>query len=950
MANLKFKTKDNSHPQGKPRVYFCCHPADFNEYFDKVCGELFSKQNCAVWYVDEPTERDDEFLSDLSQMQLFVLPVTHNFLAHDNVAYTEFLYAAQNNIPVLPLMMEEGIEDLFNARCGDIQLLGRSNDETAISYDEKLRKYLKTVLTSDEQSEKIRAAFDAYVFLSYRKKDRRYAQQLMRLIHKNEFCRDIAIWYDEFLTPGENFNESIKEAIKKSGLFVLTVTPNLVNETNYVMTTEYPMAKEEGKPILPAELVPTDRAVLAEKYVGIPTPADANKESELTEALLEAVKKMAIKENDSSPEHNYFIGLAYLNGIDVEVDRARALELITMAAEADLPEAIKKLYGMYSSGAGVKRDYNKALYWIEKLARLREKTDSADSERLANVYHSLVEAYENAGKYSDALIWAEKAYEIYVKLRGEEDRVSLIALATIGRIRGRIGDYKKALEYAEKTHEVRKRTLGEDHKDIAGSYLRVAVAHYNLGDYKKALEYYEKSYACYCEHFGNESDYAVSRILDIATVYNSLGDYKKALEYAEKVYTICKKTYSESHYRMAAVYVAFANAYSGLGDYKKALEYSEKAYNIRLDVLGERHPLTLVSTANLAILYSKLGQQQKAYGLYKKVYEIREKELGEEHPATLSALTGLSKTANSLGKYSESLGYAQKAYDSYCRTIGEEHPSALAALNNIAVAYGALGKYEDALEAYQKVHAAEVKARGEKTPFAIIALSNVSTAYMQLGKYDDALKAGTRVYELRRENLGERHPDTATSLSGIAHIYLQKRNYKKARKLCEEVYSVYLEKLGENHPQTALMLNNLAVANFGCKDSKKALEYSSLAEEQYKAIYGADHINVLLITSNNALLSAKAGYKEGVEARCYNSYKKMSDNVGDKNLKTLGLLMNWARACYELGYYRKAMRLVRRANKGVCELVGPKHAYAKACKGIYRKAAFFYIITGFKNN
>ena len=51
----------------------------------------------------------------------------------------------------------------------------------------------------------------------------------MRLIHKNEFCRDIAIWYDEFLTPGENFNDAIKEALQKSGLFVLTVTPNLVN-------------------------------------------------------------------------------------------------------------------------------------------------------------------------------------------------------------------------------------------------------------------------------------------------------------------------------------------------------------------------------------------------------------------------------------------------------------------------------------------------------------------------------------------------------------------------------------------------------------------------------------------------------------------------------------------------------------------------------------------------
>ena len=43
---------------------------------------------------------------------------------------------------------------------------------------------------------------------------RRYAQELMRLIHKNEFCRDIAIWYDEYLTPGEDFNQEIAAALE----------------------------------------------------------------------------------------------------------------------------------------------------------------------------------------------------------------------------------------------------------------------------------------------------------------------------------------------------------------------------------------------------------------------------------------------------------------------------------------------------------------------------------------------------------------------------------------------------------------------------------------------------------------------------------------------------------------------------------------------------------------
>ena len=41
------------------------------------------------------------------------------------------------------------------------------------------------------------------------------------------------------------------------------------------------------------------------------------------DSTLENLKKIATRENDT-PYHNYLIGLAYLNGIDVEVDSKKA--------------------------------------------------------------------------------------------------------------------------------------------------------------------------------------------------------------------------------------------------------------------------------------------------------------------------------------------------------------------------------------------------------------------------------------------------------------------------------------------------------------------------------------------------------------------------------------------------------------------------------------------------
>lgn len=431
MANLQYKTRGNDSPQGNPRVYFCCHPEDFNKYFETVSEEILQYQRCAIWYASPDVVRDEDFFLDLKQMQLCVMPVTTNLLCTENEALdAEFKFAMENHIPVLPLMQESGLEEIFNKKCGDLQFLDKNNmDATAIDYKEKLKKYLDTVLIGDELAEKIRAAFDAYVFLSYRKKDRRYAQELMRLIHKNEFCRDIAIWYDEFLTPGENFNDSIKEAIQKSGLFVLAVTPNLVNETNYIMTTEYPMAKQEGKLILPAELVPTDRERLLEQYADIPNPTDPHNASEFSDALLASIKQIAIKESDHSPEHNFFIGLAYLGGIDVEVDYTRAVEIITSAAEAGLSDAMEKLIDIYEKGIGVTQDYSQVVLWQRRLYESiksqvdLENTTELELKKYGDVSFGLEKNLKNMGYGDEGIAIRREYYEFYeaYKLRHCKD-------------------------------------------------------------------------------------------------------------------------------------------------------------------------------------------------------------------------------------------------------------------------------------------------------------------------------------------------------------------------------------------------------------------------------------------------------------------------------------------------------------------------------------------------
>ncbi len=571
MAGLKYKTRGNSSPQGKPRVFFCCHPEDFENFFESVSNEILAKQNCAIWYVDKAIVRDEDFFSDLKQMQLFVMPVTTNLICTENEALdTEFKFAMENHIPVLPLMQEGGLEELFNKKCGDLQFLEKNNiDITAISYDEKLQKYLESVLIGDDLAEKIRAAFDAYVFLSYRKKDRKYAQELMRLIHKNVFCRDIAIWYDEFLTPGENFNDSIKEALQKSGLFVLTVTPNLINEPNYIMTTEYPMAKQVGKPILPAELVPTDRKQLSEKYEGIPNPADAYNEAELSEVLFESIKKIAIKESDNSPEHNFFIGLAYLSGIDVEVDYERAFQLITSAADDGLIEAINKLIHMYEYGEGVPFNSNIAIQWRRKLIEILE------------------ENYNEMPSKENALV-------LLVALRDCFDAIL---------VNGDIDDLSDAAdEYFSKSCDVsRNESLNDCDEELEfaelDSFLKLGYVSELRGDLNEAGTTYTALTTSIQDYINQYKSQRGIQLLGICLqrlgeIYKKTDDNENAIESLKKATHHFKKLAKKSNeykHNLIECYIDLSGIENAKGRFDSALMWSHKAFDI-IEELSKLNP------------------------------------------------------------------------------------------------------------------------------------------------------------------------------------------------------------------------------------------------------------------------------------------------------------------------------------------------------------------------
>ena len=213
METIKYLTRGNVSPQGKQRIYFSSHEEDFVK-FEEIAKEILTLHDVAIFHSDVEKEKH---LDNLSLMNLIIFPITRKFLYGENDSrLIDLKFAIKNKIPVLPIVYEENLELEFNKICGDIQCLNKLNrDITQLGFEEKLEDFLKDIIVHNNLKNEIYDVFNGSLFLSYRKKDRKYAQELIKKIHEKEELQSYSIWYDEFLVLGEDYSDNIEEEIKK---------------------------------------------------------------------------------------------------------------------------------------------------------------------------------------------------------------------------------------------------------------------------------------------------------------------------------------------------------------------------------------------------------------------------------------------------------------------------------------------------------------------------------------------------------------------------------------------------------------------------------------------------------------------------------------------------------------------------------------------------------------
>ncbi len=839
MANFKVRTRGGASPKGKARVYFTCHPDDFDPYFETICEDIFQHSDCAVYYTANMSSAlsPEEMELELGHMALFVVPVTYKLLVQPcRTMDLEIPFAKEHHIPILPLMQEPDLIDIYSAgdKFGTMQYFEPgSNDITSIPYAEKLKKYLDSVLLDDDTAARIRAAFAAYIFLSYRKKDRKLANELMRSIHSDPKFRDIAIWYDEFLIPGESFDKSIEKAIKDSSVFSMLVTPNILEEGNYIQTTEYPIARSEGVPILPVESLETDKNALEKQFEGIPAVVDGKNKDALADGLSKTLGSRNKQAAPDDAQHSYLIGLAYLDGVDVETDRERGASMIADAAEKGCKDAMAKLRDMYHDGIGVERNYEQMLFWAERYAEAEAAGLADDDPKTLAVLRELAWFMEECGKYQRAAELSKAVYDAYVRI------------------------------------------LGKDHPETIAALSALAKASYLCGDLKKALKLGQAAYKQSADILGEDSQQTLAAGIDLASYHAVKGEYKMAASIGKDALRNAKKIFGSEHALTLNITGALAYYYRNLGLADKAFELLEDAKEKTLKRSGDTSPEYADLLLELGALYKAKGDPSAAEKAWSDAGQIFTKCFGGQHPRTIAAYEHLAELYKSTGRVKEAEEIVKNEYDALCHSLGAESVQAFATLSDLGELLSLQGRHDQAAEACGRAFRGLQELYGPKDQNTIRALAAFAEITARAKEPVIAKELWKEAAQRFKETLGAVHQDTINAYWKLADICYERNEFEEIVGFLPEVVRSAGKLYGEGDLKLARLMFMLAFSYYGIGKDERALDYWNRSLDIYKRRLGPDARDTLRTRLHVGLCLKQLGKNRKAKEQLEAIYPKM---------------------------------------------------------------------------
>lgn len=577
--NVITKTRGDVPPFGKPRVVICPHGL-YRGGEAKLAEDLLEAADVAVsylagWHVPEGAELDRY----LEGARLAVSLVDRERLVPIALNQETFFRAvAARGIPILPILRHDCMGDEECAK-NYRRLLGNRQYVSSWlgEYTAELREYLSALMADEDTRRTVAGAFRGRLFLSYRKKDGDEAAKLMHLLHNLPGMEDVGIWIDDYLTPGEDFSDEIREALVSSNAVILCVTPNLLEMDNYVMRVEYPEARKQGIPVLPVFMAEDSRVLRDKTFreifesslrLGYPDiEARGTFRPDRLAELCRALEEILPPPEEWSAEKTYLLGLGYFYGIEVEEDKSRALGLFRKAAKMGEPRAAEKLSELFEGKLGIGASETEQIHYLRLAADLREaallarETGDAEAENVKVALRArrhLANLLFRRREIAESLAESERAFSLAQRVLPEGKALGFcraelaFARARNGRLRGALSE---ALSHAEESVRLWQSLLEEEwnishRQGLGGALLEKAGILQKMGKSRDAVPLAEEAHALFSsaaeDNNHTDQEYTLHALGVLYDLYDASDNQERAEDCARRLAREAEVLYLQS--------------------------------------------------------------------------------------------------------------------------------------------------------------------------------------------------------------------------------------------------------------------------------------------------------------------------------------------------------------------------------------------------------------------
>ena len=399
-TELNPNVKWNCPANDNTNVLLICHPQLVPFYLPKLKDFIWDRfDNITIWNMNSETVDDKVILQEIEQMDAVICFITETLLSTLNGIKDLIIPALiETHIPFLPILDGNNLEEIFNQKYGHIHFVSQVQPRK-ISY-EAIEEFLNRILASEERKRKKfefenlkSKAFSQSFFISYRKIDGMYIDNLQRTIHNDPLLVDTQLWYDSYLNPGQDYDENLKRMIEACNAVILVITPHLLQKDNYVQRIEMPLAKASGKPVIGILMEDTNLEAIHNLY-GVENIYKLDGYSSFHEILSDA--GIEVPEVNSYPRHLMKLAIAYIKGDNIERNMNVACELLYQATQYNYFPAYEKLIEIKSG------DYN--LYQQNNTPSGESCVDIAEAERLLEEYTNILKHRYQDNPSRDGLI------------------------------------------------------------------------------------------------------------------------------------------------------------------------------------------------------------------------------------------------------------------------------------------------------------------------------------------------------------------------------------------------------------------------------------------------------------------------------------------------------------------------------------------------------------------